>query len=397
VKALIALLILLLAPPALAQQPVVVRTSVKPETGAVIGQRVAVHVDVLFAVEMLRPPRVVLPEIAGAQILRFESQGTTMSDRIDGTPYTGQRFEFALYARRGGTIRVLAPQVTLLDRAGNDIGTASGTPAAVVIAVPPGVDATQPVIATMRATLDEQWSRSPTSTMNAGDALVRTITREADDVPAMAIPALTFSAPEGVRVYADPPQSDDRQNRGAVTGRRMDKVTYVFEAGGRFVLPGVAQPWWDLGARRLREERKPAVTISVTAPPKPPDPWLFFGPVLGLLALLLVDRWLEPRARAWHAARHARWLASEAKAFDDLARACRQDDIRAIYRAFAVWRQRSPRCDLSPVAEELESVLFADATWTEGRGRSFFHALQTPRNDRRRVDSALPPLNPLTT
>ncbi|CAN5499138.1 BatD family protein [soil metagenome] len=396
-RVLIALLVLLLAAPALAQQPVVVRTSVKPETGAVIGQRVAVFVDVLFAGEMLRPPRVVLPEIAGAQILRFETQATTMSDRIDGTPYTGQRFEFALYARRGGTLGVPAPQVTLLDRAGNDIGTVSGTPASVAIAVPPGVDATQPVIATTRATLDEHWSRAPASALKAGDALIRTVTREADDVPAMAIPALTFPAPEGVRVYADPPQSDDRQNRGAVTGRRIDKVTYVFEAGGRFALPGIVQPWWDLGARRLREEQKPAVTVSVTAPPKPPDPWLFFGPVLGLLALLLADRWLEPRIRAWHDARHARWLASESKAFDDLAHGCGHDDVRAIYRAFTVWRQRSPRRDLAPFAEELESVLFAGAAWPAGRGRSFLLALQAPRNPQRPIDSALPPLNPLTT
>ena len=267
--------------------------------------------------------------------------------------------------------------MTLLDRAGNEIGTASGPPAQLTIAVPPGVDATQPLIATTRATLEEQWSRAPTSALKAGDALVRTITREADDVPAMAMPALAFPAPAGVRVYVDPPQSEDRQNRGAVTGRRIDKVTYVFEAGGRFTLPGVAQPWWDLEARRLHDETRPAVTVSVTAPPKPPDPWLFIGPVLGLLVLLLGDRWLEPRVRAWHAARHARWLASEAKAFDDLAHACRSDDVRAIYRAFTVWRQRTPhRDDLAPFAEELESVLYAGAAWPAGHGRVFFQSLR---------------------
>ena len=390
-RMVLALLVLLLAAPAVAQQSATVQTTVKPETGAVIGQRVAVYVDVLFNGEMLRPPRVVLPEVPGAQILRFETQATTLSDHV------GQRFEFALYARRGGTLTVPAPQVTLLDRAGNEIGAVSGAPAQLTIAVPPGVDATQPLIATTRATLNEQWSGAPTSALKAGDALVRTITREADDVPAMAIPALAFPAPEGVRVYVDPPQGEDRQNCGAVTGRRIDKVTYVFETGGRFALPGVVQPWWDLDARRLREEQKPAVAVSVTAPPKPPDPWLFFGPVLALLALLLADRWLEPRIRAWHEARHARWLASEAKAFHDLAGACRDDDVHAIYRAFTVWRQRAPQRDLTAFAEELEAVLFAGAAWPAGRGRSLLHALRTPPKNRRRADSALPPLNPLTT
>jgi hypothetical protein len=392
VRALFALVVLLLAAPAFAQQPATVHTSVKPETDAVIGQRVAVYVDVLFSGEMLRPPRVVLPEVPGAQILRFETQATTLSDRV------GQRFEFALYARRGGTLTVPAPQVTLLDRAGNEIGTASGSPASVTIAVPPGVDAAQPLIATTRATLAEQWSPAPTKALKAGDALVRTITREADDVPAMAMPSLAFAAPAGARVYVDPPQSEDRQNRGAVTGRRIDKVTYVFEAGGRFTLPGVAQPWWDLDARRLHDETRPAVTVSITAPPKPPDPWLFIRPVLGLLVLLLGERWLETGVRHWYAARHARWLASEAKAFDDLAHACRTDDVRAIYRAFTVWRQRTPRRDrLAPFAEELESVLYAGAAWPAGQGRVFFQALRTRPHFDRRVESALPPLNPLAT
>jgi hypothetical protein len=396
-KALLGLLLLLALPAMAQQQPVVVRTTVKPDKGAVIGQQVEVLVDVLFVDQMLRPPRVAIGEVAGAQILRFESQATTMSDRIAGTPYTGQRFEFALYARRGGTLTVPAPQVTLLDRAGTAIGTAAGTPATVEIAVPRGVDATQPVIATTRATLEEQWAPAPKTAFKAGDALVRTITREAEDVPAMAMPDLAFPAPSGVRVYRDPPQSEDRQNRGAVTGRRIDKATYVFEQGGSFTLAGIVQPWWDLSARQLRDEARPAVTVSVTAPPKPIDPWHFIGPVVALLLLLSGGRWLEPRLHVWQAERHARWLASEPKAFDDLAEACRSDDVRAIYRTFTVWRQRSPRRDLGAFAEQLETVLFAGAAWPAGSGSAFLHTLQAPARAGHHPVSALPPLNPLAT
>ena len=102
--------------------------------------------------------------------------------------------------------------------------------------------------------------------------------------------------------------------------------------------------------------------------------------------------------RAWHVARHARWLASEAKAFGDLAHACRSDDVRAIYRAFTVWRQRTPhRDDLAPFAEELESVLYAGAAWPAGHGRAFLQSLRARPRFGHRVESALPPLNPLET
>jgi hypothetical protein len=389
-------LLFLLAAPAWAQQSVVVRTSVKPDKGAVIGQRVALYIDVLFAGEMTRPPRVSVPETAGAQILRFESQATTMSERIGGVSYIGQRFEFALYARRGGTLAVPAPQVSLLDRAGNVTGTATGQAVAVEIAVPPGVDAGAPLIATAHATLQEQWGPAPKGLFKAGDALVRTITREAGDVPAMAMPNLTFAAPDGVRVYVDPPQSEDRRDRGAVTGRRVDRATYVFEAGGRFALAGVAQPWWDLDARQLRTERLPAVTVEVAAPPVPIDPWLFIGPMLALLVMLAVERRVEPRMRSWYAERQASWLASERKAYHDLANACRNGDVRDVYRAFIVWRRRAP---CAPVIEPLEEALFAVAPWSRESSRALLRdvAAMRRRAHSRPVPTGLPPLNPVST
>ena len=76
--------------PAAAQS---VRTTVKPESGVVLGQHVRVLVDVMFPGDMPRPPRVSLPEMLGAQILRYETQATTMNDRIDGREHVGQRFD----------------------------------------------------------------------------------------------------------------------------------------------------------------------------------------------------------------------------------------------------------------------------------------------------------------
>jgi len=393
------LFVLLFAAPPMAQQAVVVRTAVKPDNGAVVGQRVAIYVDVMFAGDMPRPPRVVLPEVPGAQILRFESQATTIADRIDGAAYNGQRFEFALYARRGGKLTVPAPQVTLLDRAGNPTGTIEGQAVPIEIVLPRGVDASAPLIATTRATFEEQWSPAPKGVLKAGDALVRTVTREADDVPAMAMPNLAFVAPEGVRVYVDPPQSEDRQDRGAVTGRRVDKATYVFEAGGRFALVGLEQPWWDLAAHQLRTERLPAVTVEVAAPPVSPDPWHFALAMLALLALLVAERRIEPPLRRWYDARHARWLASEPKAYRDLAEACRNGGLADIYRAFTIWRRRAPPSSaIGSLTETLEEALFASAPWTPDRSRALLRdvaALRRPAH--RTASTGLPPLNPISS
>jgi hypothetical protein len=205
-------------------------------------------------------------------------------------------------------------------------------------------------------------------------------------------------APPGVRVYVDPPQSDDRQDRGTVTGRRIDKATYVFEAGGRFTLAGLAQPWWNLEARRLETPTLPAVTVEAAAPPVPPNLWLFLAPMLALLLVLAGERRIEPVVQRWYDDRHARWLASEAKAYRDLSAACRDGELRGIYRAFVQWRRRAPRsAAIDALAEGLEEALFAGTAWSPARSRSLLHDVADLRRTAHPSEAAaLPPLNPLS-
>ena len=356
------LVLVIAAAPAAAQT---VRTTVKPESGIVLGQHLRVLVDVLFEGDMPRPPRVSLPEMPGAQILRYETQATTMNDRVDGRPVVGQRFEFALYPRRGGTLEIPAPQVTVLDRSGGETAHIAGAPAKIEVTVPPGVDPSRPVVATTALTLEQRWQPDPASKFKAGEALVRTITRQAADIPGMAMLDLAFSGPPGVRVYVDPPQTDDRVERGDLTGRRTDRVTYVFERGGSFPIAAVAQPWWDLDGRRLRQAEGQGATLAVAAAPAPVtteariELWIYV--VTTGLGLLAVSWWAWPRMAQAIADRRARWLASEEKAFRDLQAACRGADARVVYRSFTIWRARSDRAaELGPFAEELEMAVFAD-------------------------------------
>lgn len=401
-RALLSLLLLLLSVPAMGQtEGVVVRTTVKPEQGVVLGQRVSVFVDVLFPGEMGWPPRVSLASMSGAQIVRYETQATTMNETVDGKTYAGQRFEFALYPRRGGLLTVPAPSVAVLNSSGDTVGQLQGKPVDIRIAVPPGVDPTRPVVAADSFTLEEQWQPMPSGPFKAGDAIVRTITRVAADVSGMAMLDLSFTAPQGVRVYVDPPQSADQVSRGAITGRRTDRVTYVFEAGGSFVIPEVVQPWWDLSANRLRRATGSGVTIAVEAAPVPVAPgdrierWIYVAATaLGLASLAI---WIWPRVRRWRADRRALWLASEAKAFDDLGDACRQSKPEAAYRAFVTWRQRLPRpADAARLAEEIEAAVFAGAPWSRDHAEAFVKQAETVRHVavRQEQGSVLPPLNP---
>ncbi|WP_158931029.1 BatD family protein [Acidisphaera sp. S103] len=397
---------------------VVVRTAMSPTAGAVIGQPIRLLVDVLFRDRMPWPPRVAIGDVAGAQVFRFETQGVTMRDSINGENYVGQRFEFAVYPRRGGTLVVPGAIVTLLDANGDPASSVVGEPTHTEIAIPPGVDASQPVVATDSLTLEEQWSPDPNGLFKAGDALVRTITRSASDIPSLAMRDLAFSAPAGVRVYTDPPVSNDTAERGQVVGHRIDRATYVFETAGQFALPDVTQPWWQLSSGTLQRAIGEGHAVAVAAAPafakrwvwnrralRSPTIWIesagaIAGMVLLIVAVLRALRW----ARAVRTERHQRWMRSEVKAFRDLSDACRGADARLIYRAFTVWRDRLPvsaRVPAMQLSSELFDTLFVGVAgpWSEPQSQALLMTLRRFREDTLQqtstsVPSALPPLNP---
>ncbi|MCK0198550.1 BatD family protein [Ancylobacter sp. 6x-1] len=401
-------LLLLLIVPAMAQDAtapdVVVREGLDPASGAVVGQHVTLHVDVLFASTMPRPPRVSVPDVPGLQVIRFETQGTTMRESIGGKPYVGQRFDFALYARRGGAFDIPPATVTLLDSAGGETGHAAGQPLRLDIGVPPGIDASKPVVATRRLTLDQQWQPMPIGPFKPGDAVVRTITRSAEDVPGLAMLDLDLAAPEGVRAYADPPDIRDSVGRGVVTGRRVDRVTYVFEHGGDFRLPAVAQPWWDLGTHALKTagvaETSVHVDPAAVATTGTSRSWNVRGlagaalAVAGLIVLAFLGRTLLRHLRA-------RRAEPERVAFAALRHACRAGEVSELYRRFAVWAALLPPAQRRAADEEatpLRAALFGGhaAPWSKIDASELLARLDALRRQRRagRPISVLPPLNP---
>ena len=416
---LVALFALAIFGPAMAQQPAsqpLVRTRVVPAEGIVIGQPVQLNVDVLFPGEMPHPPLVRVPEAAGAQILRFETQATTMRDRISDQDYVGQSFAFTVFPRRGGQIAIPAPEVTLLDRSGDPVGSAKGEATRIDVGVPAGLDISGPVLAADKVTASESWTPDPGSTrFKAGDAVTRTIRRQAAGVPALGMAEFRFTAPDGVRVYVDPPTVEDRSNRGIVDGERVDKATYVFERGGSYVLPDLSQPWWSLAEKRARAESLPGLTVSVAAPAshaaggaKAPRLGLIAAAAAAVALIVLASIFIRRRlVAAWHGWQQRR-QGSKAFARRDLVQEARAGDPAATYRALGVWLERlSPgerqrvRADarLGPLAAELESSLFGSGSgWEPENGEAMASAVNSCSQQAVAPAAArapLPPLNPV--
>jgi hypothetical protein len=296
-----------------------------------------------------------------------------MRETIDGAPYVGQRFEFAVYPRRAGSLSIPAVEVRLMDRGGNETGTLAGQPQTLAVSAPPGVDPSRPAIASTGVTLTESWEAADAKPIRVGDAIVRVVKRRADDTPSLAFAPLDAGAPEGVRAYADQPIADDRIDRGRLTGERTDRITYVFEKPGDYALPAVSQRWWDVAAGRIREASGDGRRVTVAAMPTGAKDegstafarFLTRRTLAGLtagavavvigwrLAARIVSRRRDPAGAG----------PSEAELFNRLKQAERSGDWGATYRALAAWRDAAaiPRHRLTalPSVQALERTLFA--------------------------------------
>ena len=226
----------------LAAEAILLRTAVTPEE-VWVGQKVLLHVDVLAKNGWAQLKKVGDAEVDGAYLLRLETQGTRLSETIEGDSYTGQRYEFMLFAQRDGKLTV--PPVPV-DVEVKTWGAGGGTRilrmwlplVEFVTRTPPGAEGLSGLISTTDLTANQNWDPETESPM-VGDALKRTISLRAKDVSGMAFAPMLHGKIENLGIYPGEPAVEDKFARGDLTGTRVETVTYVFEHAGDFEIPDV--------------------------------------------------------------------------------------------------------------------------------------------------------------
>ena len=83
----------------------------------------------------------------------------------------------------------------------------------------------------------------------------------------MAFPPFTAEKIPGLGIYPKPPQVTDHEDRGTLTGTRVETISYVCEQPGRLIIPAARFTWWDLESKSLRTVDFPAHTIEIALDP----------------------------------------------------------------------------------------------------------------------------------
>jgi hypothetical protein len=421
--------LLAIAPGAADDPPARVKVELSPKEGAWVGQKVTLAITISTPDLFAGAPSFDLPSVPGAVVLPPEGSPVVGSETFGETTFTTQRHEFAVYAQRTGEVRIPAFMIRFESNAGfgqpiikRQVST---EPIAFTAKTPPGAGGLGTVIAARNLKVTDEWQPEPQSP-RMGDAFTRTLTVTADDVPGMVFPPFRLDGIDGLAAYPKEPTVNDHNERGELTGQRIEMITYVCEADGTVTVPDRTLTWYDLDANELKTAQVPGRTFTIAPAPKPdrtPGPatpapnartgrWrdvASIGIVLvscGIVAALLWRRCARP---------YDSWAESEPASFARLRRACRCDDPHGAFVALLYWLDRFGPMSLEEFSRRSDDpaltgaiAVLAEHAYTrpgarlsaEWSGTPLFARITIARRrlrssaTRARADS-LPPLNPV--
>jgi len=347
----------------------ILRTRLEPPGPVMVGQPIRLQVDVLVTTWLTRAPGFPVFEMEGALVVLPDERSSNLTERINGQSWFGVSRSYLIYAQEPREYEVPAVEIAVFPGQADGPVTLRFQQQTFRAQIPAEAQGLGYFIATKDLQINQELDPE-VQDLKVGDSVRRTITMSADQTLAMFLPPVEFEAIEGLAVYPDPPQIQDRSadRIGFQGGERIESVTYVIQKEGGFELAPFDIYWWDLGAGRMREASIPAVKFSA-APnpgyvPEIPLPekaaveeivpeeksWLdlfkkWAGPLALLLLLGIIGSTLFPRliegARKRRAVRRRAYQESEAAAFDQVKTAARMGDSGGLIRYLYQWIDRS--------------------------------------------------------
>jgi hypothetical protein len=207
------------------------------------------------------------PEPEGASLQRV-GEDIQYTRQLEGRTYTVIERHYRLIPERSGTLEM--PPATFEGRgvagffddffgSGRTTLRASAAPRFLEVAPIPA-NAPQPWLPLHDLRLSYQ---STPQDLRVGSAATLVVEAVADGATAAQMPELQLPPIDGVQVFADPVQADERFVDGRPRVTLTRRFSLVPTRGGRIEVPGIELQWWDVEGDRARTARLPALSWQV--------------------------------------------------------------------------------------------------------------------------------------
>ena len=249
-----------------------VAISVQQDQETWAGQQVTVNLDLKSTGFSFSNSHFNLPEVSGAFLMQTDTTTIKFSENIDGETWQVIRYPLALYPQKAGQLEI--PSITVRFTTSAGFGSTERAfefqtePLQLSVKLPPGVKDGELLITTTSFELDHDW-QPESGAAKTGDAFTLTVRRRADEISAMLLPPLPVYRTEGLAAYPQPPEVNDKTNRGDLTGERIDSIIWMAEKPGSYVIPGIRFQWWDPNSRELKQQIIPGLNLDIL--PSPTD------------------------------------------------------------------------------------------------------------------------------
>ena len=113
--------------------------------------------------------------------------------------------------------------------------------------------------------LVEEWpdAKGGQPSFKVGEPVTRRLSLLADGIPAARLPELSGTASAGLKQYPEPPRLHDEKKSSGVIGIREQSVALIPTHPGRYTLPAIEIPWWNVQTGQREILRLAARDIQV--------------------------------------------------------------------------------------------------------------------------------------
>ena len=337
-----------------------------------LGQHVGVTAILRTPNRFAAPPTFPEPALQGRAVVLPNGSTTPGSEREGGTSYVLLQHRYDVFPLQAGSLDFPALRMEL--PVADADGTARRAAAAseklrIEVRLPPGTQDPALLVTAPALHLDTRLDGDPTR-LAVGEAITRHVTLTARDTSAMLLPPMPWAAPDGVRLYPNPPRLSDSSDRGVLSAVREDSAAFVPQRPGRYRLPAASFQWFNPQDGQMRRIDVPALVVeAIAAAPAPEADHRrpgFVLPVLALLAAGAACLAYRRRLGAWLARHRPGRTTPEAQAFADLLRACRQGQAAQACAALLRWNVLAIPAGERPTLRHLACLTTTPELETEG-------------------------------
>jgi len=193
--------------------------------------------------------------------------------RLDKKSYLVLEQQFALFPQQSGTLKIgpVRAEVQFGSRSRSIFDllkspsklkiVRSKSLALQVLATPDTFNASHWLPST-DVQLDDEW-QGDLNQLTAGEPVTRIITLTAEGLTAAQLPDLVQADVAGIKQYPDKPVFENQRSSRGIDAVLQRRIALIPTAAGRYNLPEITIPWWNISTGQQEMARIPSRTIEV--------------------------------------------------------------------------------------------------------------------------------------